>query len=84
MNCINTSCEHMEPDDLREFILKKPKESIIILQTNDYGELDSHINCVGNLDEFVNFVKPLLSKKWVISQSQIDLGDFNRFMVIGQ
>ena len=81
---INTSCEHMDPEDLQNFILKKPKESIIVLQSNDYGELDSHINCVESLEEFCNFVKPLLSKEWIISKSQIDLGDFNRFMVIGQ
>ena len=60
------------------------KESIIVLQSNDYDKLDSHINCQESLEEFCNFVKPSLSKEWIISKSQIDLGDFNRFMVIGQ
>ena len=81
---INTSCEHMKKEDLQNFILKKPKESIIVLQSNDYDKLDSHINCQESLEEFCNFVKPSLSKEWIISKSQIDLGDFNRFMVIGQ
>lgn len=81
---INTSCEHIDKEDLEEFILKKPKESIIVLQSNDYYELDSHINCVENLEKFVQFVEPLLSKKWIISKASLDLGDFNRFMIIGQ
>jgi len=81
---INTSCEHMDKEDLETFISLKPKESIIILQSNDYGELDSHINCSSSLEEFVESVEPFLSKNWIISKSQIDLGDFNRFMIIGQ
>ena len=81
---INTSCEHMESDDLKKFILKKPKESIIVLQTNDFYDLDSHINCYPNLEEFKKFVLPLLSKKWIISESSLNLDGFTRFMIIGQ
>ncbi len=81
---INTSCEHMDPEDLEKFILNKPKESIIILQSNNYYELASHINCYPNIEEFKKFVTPLLSKNWVIFEGSLNLGDFNRFMVIGQ
>ena len=62
----------------------KNKESLIVLQTNNYYELDSHINCSNTLEEFCEFVEPLLSKKWIVSKASLDLGDFNRFMVIGQ
>ena len=81
---INTSCEHMDKDDLADFIQMKNKESLIILQTNDYYELDSHINCSNTLEEFCEFVEPLLSKKWIVSKASLDLGDFSRYMVIGQ
>ena len=74
----------MESDDLEKFILKKPKESIIVLQTNDFYDLDSHINCYPNLEEFKKFVLPLLSKKWIISESSLNLDGFTRFMIIGQ
>ena len=47
--------------DIEKFILNKPKESIIILQSNNYYELASHINCYPNIEEFKKFVTPLLS-----------------------
>ena len=81
---INTSCEHMDKDDLANFIKMKGKESLIVLQTNDFDKLDSHINCSNSLEEFCAFVEPLLSKKWIVSKASLDLGDFNRYMIIGQ
>ena len=79
---INTSCEHIDKDDLADFIQMKNKESLIVLQTNDYYELDSHINCSNTLEEFCEFVEPLLSKKWIVSKASLALGDFSRYMVI--
>ena len=81
---INTSCEHIDPEDLKNFILKKPKESIMVLQSNNYYELDSHINCYPDIEEFKSFVMPLLSKNWIIFEGSLDYGGFNRFMIIGQ
>lgn len=51
---INTSCEHMEPDDVK-FILKyKGRKSMVCFQSNNYDSVQSHINTHSSLDDFVN------------------------------
>lgn len=81
---VSTSCEHIDRDDLCDFISKKNPNAVIALQSNDYFELPSHINCSATLDEFVSYVKPCLHNGEVLFQGALNLGDFNRFMVIGR
>jgi hypothetical protein len=80
---ISTSCEHIEPQILEKFIKSKHKNAWIVLQSNDYYELDSHINCFPNEGAFTKWVKPFLDEK-VYYSGTLNLGDFNRFMVIGK
>ena len=49
---ISTSCEHIEPQVLKKFIKSKHDDAWVVLQTNNYYELDSHINCYGNVMSF--------------------------------
>jgi len=81
---ISTSVEHIDRDDICDLIRKKPENAFVVLQSNNYGDLDSHINCSPSLKEFVDWVRPCLSKGWICYQGALDLGDFVRYMVIAQ
>jgi len=75
---INTSCEHVTQDTYNRWLENIPKESLIVLQSNDYFELDEHIRCVNNIEEF-----EIQSKIKVLSKSILELPKYNRFMLIG-
>lgn len=77
---INTSCEHMEQEDLLRIIKNKPKDTWICFQTNDYSSLDSHINCWPDVETFAES----LNLEYVAFSESLNLGDFNRHMVIGK
>ena len=47
---INTSCEHIH--DFELWYNKIPKGKLIILQGNDYFELNEHVNCSADQDSF--------------------------------
>jgi choline kinase len=76
---INTSCEHITQDQYNKWLLNQPNDAVIVLQSNDYFDLDEHIRCAKDLDDF-------------ISQSNIEVSwsgifetpKYNRFMLIGK
>ena len=74
---INTSCEHIENFD--NWYSKVPNDRLMILQTNDYFEIDDHINCVKNINEFQKMCP--LSKE--LYSGVLNLDQYNRFMLIG-
>ena len=74
---INTSCEHIENfDDWFNLI---PAGKLVALQSNDYFEIQDHINCVGNLDEF-HRQAPLSN---IIYEGSLELEKYTRYMIIG-
>jgi hypothetical protein len=75
---INTSCEHVSQHSYDRWLENVPNESLIVLQSNNYFELDEHIRCVSNLTEFVE-----QSKIQIISSDTLELPKYNRFMLIG-
>lgn len=77
---INTSCEHMEQKDIINLIERKEKNTWICLQTNNYEDLNSHINCFSSADEFADSL-PIQNKAFV---GTLNLNDFDRYMVIGR
>ena len=77
---INTSCEHMEQEDLVNIIKRKPANTWICFQTNDYTLLDAHINCWPGAKTFGDS----LGLEYIAYTGTLDLGDFNRQMVIGK
>jgi hypothetical protein len=80
---ICTSCEHIDKDDLAFFISGKPENAWLILQTNNYKDLASHVNCSESLEEFVDFVSKVLpSDTYWAYKGALNLGDFTRYMVI--
>ena len=80
---ISTSCEHIEPEILEKFIKSKHDDAWVVLQTNNYDELDSHINCQPDVMSFANWVEPHLKER-VYFAGTLRLGDFDRYMVIGK
>lgn len=77
---INTSCEHMEKNDVQLMIgLKKP-ECIFVGQSNNYDKIDSHINTSTSLSEFQSYLK----LKEVFFADTLSLKEYDRYMVIGK
>jgi hypothetical protein len=74
---INTSCEHIENFD--EWYSKIPAGKIVILQTNDYQEVEEHVNTSDSLYNFA--VKTPMNK--VLYSGELNLGKYTRFMRIG-
>jgi hypothetical protein len=77
---INTSCEHMEQEDLLSIIKRKDPQTWVAFQTNNYKDLNSHINCWPTAQLFAES----LGLEYVAAVETLQLKDFNRFMVIGK
>jgi len=75
---INTSCEHITQEQYMQWLDNVPSSAKIILQSNNYFELDEHINCSETLDEFVK-----KSKLNVETANELQLAKYKRFMIIG-
>ena len=74
---INTSCEHIE--NFTEWYDKIPEGKLVILQSNDFFEVDEHVNCVNDLDDFSR-QSPLKS---VLYSKSLELEKYTRYMRIG-
>lgn len=74
---INTSCEHIE--NFTEWFTKIPKGKLVVLQSNNFFEIDEHVNCVNDLDEFASQA-PLTT---VLYEGKLPLEKYTRFMRIG-
>ena len=78
---INTSCEHMEQDDVLLMRYTKSDNAIICFQSNNYFEIDSHINCSNSLEEFVEGLN--LTTVLHASALKIEPENYKRYTVIG-
>ena len=79
---INTSCEHMEKNDIILMNNLKGKHTIVCLQSNNYHSIQSHINTYDSLNEFVDSLK--LSEIFYKEEMEAPGGEYNRYMVIGR
>lgn len=77
---INTSCEHMEQEDILSIVKNKPKDTWVVFQSNNFVDLTAHINCWPTVDLFAES----LGLDYVAYAESLDLGDFKRHMVIGK
>ena len=77
---INTSCEHMEQEDIRMILNSKPIDTIACFQSNNYHDEAEHINTHNSLGEFVESLQlTRVYYKGEMSPSE----DYTRYMVIG-
>jgi hypothetical protein len=74
---INTSCEHIV--NFNTWYENIPSGRIVVLQTNNYFDINDHVNCVESLEEFES--KTPMSK--VIYSGELDLINYTRYMRIG-
>lgn len=74
---INTSCEHII--DFDSWYKKIPEGKLVILQSNDFIDVDEHVNCVKDSIHFEKMAP--LSK--VLFTGELPLEKYTRYMRIG-
>ena len=75
---ICTACEHVDDNELNEFLNKKSPGSLVILQSNNYFGIPGHINCKTSLAEFQSSVNFNIIKSFELKTEK-----YNRFMIVG-
>lgn len=81
---VSTSIEHFDRDDVCQIVSLKPDDCWVALQTSNMFRHPSHINCSTDVEEFVEYVQPHLSKKRVLYSGTLQLHNFKRMMLIGK
>lgn len=76
---INTSCEHITQEQYEQWLERVPPQATIVLQSNDYFELEEHINCATDLEDFKR-----MSSINVIWAGEYHTEKYTRFMIIGR
>ena len=74
---INTSCEHIE--NFAEWYDLIPDGKLVVLQSNNFFEVEEHVNCVNSIEEFA--VKAPMQN--ILYSGELFLPDYTRFMLIG-
>jgi UDP-N-acetylmuramyl tripeptide synthase len=74
---INTSCEHIS--DFAEWYNKIPNGKLVVLQSNNYYEVEEHVNCVSDIYEF----KDMAPMSTLLYMGMRELPKYTRFMLIG-
>ena len=74
---INTSCEHIDPFD--EWYNKIPEGKLLVLQANNFIEVDEHVNTYNTLAEF-NANVPMTQTLYT---GELELTKYTRYMKIG-
>lgn len=74
---INTSCEHII--DFNSWYKKIPQGKLVVLQSNDFIDVDEHVNCVKDSLHFEQMAP--LSK--VLFAGELPLEKYTRYMRIG-
>ena len=74
---INTSCEHIP--NFTEWYAKIPAGKLVILQSNNFFEVDEHVNCSIDIEDFSRQT-PLKS---VLYSDSLELKKYTRYMRIG-
>jgi hypothetical protein len=75
---INTNCEHIK--DVSKWLNLIKKDSIVVLQSNNYFGGNDHINCVNNIDEFSN----ICNLSQILYSGTLQTSMYDRFMIIGK
>ena len=75
---INTSCEHITQEQYESWLDNMPKNSLLILQSNNYN-ISEHIRISNSLDEFEK-----QSHINVLWSGELELPLYKRFMIIGK
>ena len=74
---INTSCEHIT--DFAKWYSKIPIGHLMVLQSNNFFEVDEHVNCSVDLEDFSRQT----SMSSTLYEGELQLEKYTRFMKIG-
>lgn len=74
---INTSCEHIE--NFEQWYAKIPEGKIVIMQCNNFTEVEEHVNTHDTLESFAEQTPLTLE----LFSGELDLTQYKRFMRIG-
>lgn len=75
---INTSCEHITDEQIQSWFENIPKGALVVMQSNNYFELDEHINCVNSSEELA--AKVIMKSRTY----EFETPKYKRFMIIGK
>jgi hypothetical protein len=75
---INTSCEHITQDRYDLWLSGMPRNSLLVLQSNDY-DIPEHVRIATTLDQF----KKQCGLERVLFAGDLELPLYTRWMVIG-
>ena len=74
---INTSCEHIT--NFSTWYNNIPANTILVLQSNNFYEVEEHKNCVNDLEEFDDMT-PMQETYY---KGKLELDKYTRYMKIG-
>jgi len=76
---INTSCEHITQEQYEQWLSNQPDDALFVVQSNNYFELEEHVRCATDLNNFMHMskIKPL----W---RGIYDTPKYTRYMIIGK
>jgi spermidine synthase len=76
---INTSCEHITQEQYDQWLDNQPNDALIVLQGNNYFDLEEHVRCAKDIDDFTKQcnIKPFF-------RGTHEHPKYNRFMIIGK
>ena len=78
---INTSSEHMSDIILmKEYYKDYPEKPIIVIQSNNYYEIQDHVNCVSSENQLID--KNHLKEIYFSGKQSLPL--YDRYMVLGR
>lgn len=76
---INTSTEHISQDKYDIWLKNIPKDTLIVLQSNNYYDLPEHIRCFDKVDDFAAHS----GLSTILKKATLELPMYNRFLLIG-
>jgi hypothetical protein len=75
---INTSCEHLTQEQYDKWLSNIQPGTKVVLQSNNYVDLDEHIRCASSMEDFVK-----QSKVYVAYVGEFKTPKYTRYMIIG-
>lgn len=76
---INTSCEHITQEQYNQWLDNQSDNATIVLQSNNYFDLDEHIRCSIDLTDFTK-----MSKIKPYYRGELETPKYTRYMIIGK
>ena len=76
---INTSCEHVTQEQYEQWLSNQPDDALFVVQSNNYFELEEHVRCATDIDDFMRMSK--IKPYW---RGEFETPKYTRYMIIGK